>query len=66
MVIEFFKRIWHQILHWTGDNTGNIISYNEGDFICVAFECSCGKIDPSSIVKITESELDYGNKHTTN
>lgn len=55
-----FQKLLHWYEHLRGTNTGDIISYNEDGMICVAFQCYCGKIDPSSIQKISESELING------
>jgi hypothetical protein len=47
------KSVIHWIEHKTKRNTGKIVSWSDGEYIYVGFECdSCGIIDPTSIDKI--------------
>ena len=63
--MKFFQDLLHRYEHFRGTNRGDVISYNEDGMTCVAFQCYCGKIDPSSIRKITESELLNGKYNNT-
>jgi len=51
------KKFIHWIAHLTGSNTGKVISWSDEEFIYVAFECDCGKIDKSTISKIESEKL---------
>jgi hypothetical protein len=53
------KKIVHWLAHMFRKNQGNVITFEEDGYICVAFKCKCGKISRDSIVK-TESENIYG------
>ena len=59
-IVNFFKSIIHWFSHKFGWNYGRVVTFEDGEFIYVAFECdSCKKIDEKSITKI-ESEKIYG------
>jgi len=55
------NKVLHWFAHLLGRNEGNVITFIEDGYICVAFKCNCGYICPKSIDKI-ESEIVYAKR----
>ena len=48
-----FDKFKHWLTHLFGNNSGRVVTWSEGDDICVGFECSgCGEVDTKTIDRV--------------
>lgn len=56
--MSIINNFLHWLSHVFGYNTGKVVTYAEGDYIVVGFECDyCKKIDETSIDRIPISKI---------
>lgn len=58
--MNLFSNLLHKISHWTGHNSGRVVSWHDGGTIRVGFMCAgCGAVDPKSVESIKYTEENY-------
>ena len=60
------KQFFHWIAHLLGMNEGQVVTWRDGEYVCIGFLCNCNKIDEKSITRWKQNFYNDEEEDSTN